>query len=985
VRHDSSYFDPESKREWETISGMDAISRRRFLSLLSASAALAAGVSCSTIDRGSIVPYTRRPGEILPGVAAYYASCFQEGLSVHPVLVKTREGRPIHIEGFASLRAMGDLLSLYDPDRLHGPLHGDKPTDWAAAENSLVQALTKARGGNKAVLFVTGAVVSPTQMALINELKSAWPNLHHVAWEAVAPLPGVRVSNTRYGNYVMPNFRFNRADVILSLQSDFLNSGESPPKWIRDFASRRAISNPSEAISRLWVLEGPMTLTGSNADRRLQVRPSGIAAAGFAVALELARSHSFALPQGLNPDDFKKYDIAAISRNLHLDPSTLKFLAADLARAGKSALVVAGPALPVEAHLAAHMLNSMLEAEGNTIEWVEVPAHTETLAFAELGEILKEAARGKYAVGIFWNANPAYAFPDAALWKSAIEHIPETYRISLYQDETAQGCSWKLPEHHWLESWGDFHSASGFLSLRQPTIGCIHNTKQAEEFLLGCLRKVKSDAPAGYLEFMKRRWQSDVYPQETPVPFERYWNSALHDGGLERGDAKRLLAAVDANAVAGAVAEAARQSGGGKEKEFELVLAPSTGVYDGRYANNGWLNELPDPVTKATWSNPLHMSIADAGQLQLDDGDVVRITSGSVTADVPVIVQPGQCPGVVSLALGYGRKTGSVAAGIGINAYPLADVSSNSPYLVRKVRIQRPERRAKLSIPRSRNYNRMEGRDLARSWTLAAYSEKIKQKKEQLGSHHSASLIPPQRFPEAKWGMVVDLSACVGCSACVIACQSENNVPVVGPEQVLKGREMHWIRIDRYYEGDLGDPSARHQPVLCQQCDNAPCEIVCPVNATTHSPDGLNQMAYNRCVGTRYCSNNCPFKVRRFNFFDYKSMKKEPEILVHNPEVTVRPRGVMEKCTFCIQRIQNARQQAKIEGRKIIDGEIKPACVDACPAGAMVFGDLNDPASRVSRLSESNRGYRMLEELGIKPSVTYLADIANTGTEKGKA
>jgi len=405
-------------------------------------------------------------------------------------------------------------------------------------------------------------------------------------------------------------------------------------------------------------------------------------------------------------------------------------------------------------------------------------------------------------------------------------------------------------------------------------------------------------------------------------------------------------------------------------------MLPAAAVYDGRYANNGWLNELPDPVTKITWGNPLLLSLNDAARLGLKDEDIASITCGGQRVEAPVAVQPGQADGVASIALGYGRKSGNIAAGIGVNAYPLLDVSSPAPFLRGDVHIARAQGRR--TISRTQSHHRLEGRDHARSWTLAEYARKTEPGKEEW-----ASLIPSPQFPERKWGMAIDLSACVGCSACVIACQSENNIPVVGPERVAEGREMHWIRIDRYYEGDPQAPSIIHQPVLCQHCDNAPCEIVCPVNATTHSAEGLNQMTYNRCVGTRYCSNNCPYKVRRFNFFEYTAFKKEPESLVYNPEVTVRPRGVMEKCTFCIQRIQEARSRANVEGRGLVDGEIMPACATACPAEALVFGDLNDPDSKVSKLSRQNRGYHMLEELGIKPAVTYLADISNPAEGKG--
>jgi Fe-S-cluster-containing dehydrogenase component len=974
--------------------GIDAISRRRFLTLLSASASLALGSSCSRTDRATIVPYTRRPGEIIPGVAAHYASTFQEGLATQGVLITTREGRPIHIEGNVahevsrgktSLRAMGDLLGLYDPDRLRAPLYKGEPTTWEDAGKSLTNALSDARLMEKPVLFLTGALISPTQKALLYDLRLALPSLHHVAWEPAAPLPEISTSAALYGNPFISRLHLERANVILSLQSDFLGTDPNAPVYTQGFSSRRAMSQNSSVplMNRLWVLEGNMTLTGANADQRLQVKPSRIAFIAFSLARFLYQIHSLPLPAGLRPEELADFEIENAAQTVGIEPSVLKVLAEDLASAKSSALVLAGPALPPEAHMACHLLNFMLSAQGSTLDLAAASAPPELAGFSELQDILKKAAQGEFALGIFWAANPAYAFPDTDLWKRAIAKIPETYRIGLYEDETALDCAWRLPENHWLESWGDFESSPDFVSLRQPAIQAIHESRQTEEFLLSCMRKMKIQTARSYFEYLKARWLADVYPIGSPVPFDLFWNASLHDGGAKREPRRRPSVAMNADAIRSAMLSVKREVTG-SAADLELVLSPGSGVYDGRYANNGWLNELPDPVTKATWSNPLLLSQSDAERLGFREGDVARISRGTVSVDAPVIVQPGQSPGVGSLSLGYGRRTGTVAINVGANAYSLIDAASRSPYLLTGAKIVRTNHEHSI-IPRTQEHSRMEGRDLARCWTAEEYRREAGNGKTGKEPHQIPSLIPEPEFPQKKWSMVIDLWACTGCSACVIACQSENNVPVVGPERIVKGRGMHWIRIDRYYEGDLQDPSVHHQPMLCQQCDNAPCEIVCPVNATTHSPDGLNQMAYNRCVGTRYCSNNCPFKVRRFNFFDYTSMKKEPESLVYNPEVTVRPRGVMEKCTFCIQRIQNAKQNAKTESRQIRDGEIQPACAAACPADAIVFGDLNDPQSRAAIASKSNRSYRLLEELGIRPSVTYLADISNPANAKGKA
>jgi Fe-S-cluster-containing dehydrogenase component len=970
----------------------EGLSRRRFMGLLSASAALALGTSCSKIDRGKIVAYTRRPEESIPGVATYYASTFQEGLTTQGVLVKTREGRPIHVEGNAehalslgktSLRAIADILRLYDPDRLRGPALEGTPSNWARAGEEIGRALRQAKNESRPVLLLTDAVVSPTRRNLINDLKAALPTLHHAEWEPAASAPELLAARSLYGEALLPRLRFDRADVVLALQSDCLGSEGHSPVFIHDFSGRRRIVKSSDAMNRLWVIEGGMSLTGASADHRFQVRPSQTAALVFALARYLNETLAVPLPPGLSADKLRAFDLDVAARNLTLDGVLLKALAADLKRAGTAALVVGGSPLPPEGHIACQLLNIMLGGEGHTVDAAYAPASPDLMTLNNLQKIFEQAAQGAFSAAIFWGVNPAYAFPNADAWKSAATKIPLKVRIGLHEDETALDCHWRLPEHHWLESWGDFEPSADLLSLRQPTIGAIFDTRQGEDIVLSWLRALGTEPPGSYLEYLKARWQKEVFPSGSPVSFENFWNSALHDGVARRETKPRAPRTARPEAILQALSASASREQGAGALELELVLAPSAAVFDGRYANNGWLNELPDPVTKGTWGNPALVSVSDAERLGLEDEDLIRLSAGGAAIDVPVIIQPGQAAGVVTLGLGYGRRTGSVGQGVGVNAYSLMDAKSDSPHLRGALRIERiPGRRP---VPRTQEHHRTEGRDLVRRWTLAEYGRKFAGRQGKDEEQNRVSLIPNLEFPEHKWGMAIDLSACVGCSACVIACQSENNVPVVGPEGVIKGREMQWIRIDRYYEGDPKNPSVLHQPVLCQHCDNAPCEIVCPVNATNHSPDGLNQMAYNRCVGTRYCSNNCPYKVRRFNFFDYTSMKKEPELLVFNPEVTVRPRGVMEKCSFCIQRIQDVRERTKVEGRAIRDGEIKPACAVACPAEAIVFGDLKDPQSRVAQLTNNERGYHLLEELGIKPAVTYLTAITNPVNGKGAA
>lgn len=957
----------------------EPLSRRRFLGLMGASAALAAGTACSRPDRGTIVPYTKKPVEVIPGVADYYASSCQEGGRIYPVLVKTREGRPIHIEGNdehplfkgkTSPRVIAQVLELYDPDRLRGPKEGAGAVSWEAADAKATSVLKAAKEGGKPVLLMTGAVTSPTAAAAIAALKAALPSLEHVAWEPAASASEAAALKACFGSEVRPRPRFDRAKVILSLGDDFL-AGDRPEE-ILAFSQARRVTKPSDPMNRLYVAEGPMTLTGSRADHRLAVRPSRTATLAFALARELSSRYGVALPAGLDASALDGFDLGAFAKESALDPQVLAALAGDLAAAGKAALVLCGAGLPAEAHAAAALLNGMMGAEGHTLDAsmaVELPKAPDA---GEAAAALKAAAEGRFAAAIFVECNPAYAWPRPEDWKAASAKIPLKVRVGLLEDETAKDCHLALPANHWLEAWGDHQGSADLLALQQPTVRALYDTRQWEEILLRWAKALGAAVPSDYHAFLKGRWEREEYPKSSPVPFERFWEACLHDGVYQKEAAVRPPRVLNVAAVAQAAKAAAQASSG-----MELVLHPGAGVFDGRHGNVGWLQELPDPVTKMTWGNVLCLSLKDAGAAGLEDGDEVAVKAGGAEVKVPVLLQPGMTPGVAALALGYGREAGSVASGVGANAWPL--LAGAAGFVVPGLAVAKTgDRRA---LPLTQMHHRMEGRDLARKWTRTQYARKAEE-----GEHKEplASLYKDRTFAPNKWGMVIDLNACVGCSGCMVACQSENNVPVVGPEQVLRGREMHWIRVDRYYEGDPSSPQVVHQPMLCQQCDNAPCENVCPVNATNHSPDGLNQMVYNRCVGTRYCANNCPYKVRRFNFFEYNAFKKQPETLAFNPEVSVRPRGVMEKCTFCVQRIENARLQAKADGRTVRDGEITPACAAACPAQAIVFGDLLDPESRVSRLAASDRGYKVLQELGVKPAVTYLAGLTNPAVEGGE-
>ncbi len=937
-------------------------SRRDFLGLVGASAALAATVACDRKGQGTVVPYTKRPAEVVPGVANYYASACQEGRRVYPVLVKTREGRPIHItgndehpgvKGKTSPRVMADVLRLYDPDRLRAPKAEGHVIPWPEAEARLHGTIQAARAAGKPVLLMTSAAVSPTRKALVAELKGALPTLEHLAYEPAEGDGAEQAAQASFGQSVDLRPVLPKAKVILSLGADFLN-GEDP-EALGAWGAQRRLQTAQDPINRLWVLEGPLTLTGTNADMRVPVAPSRLGAIAFALAKELAAS-GLPLPAGA--------DLSALPAGLPAEfrESTVTWanLLQDLHHAGRQAVVLCGAQMPAEAHQAAHLLNAMLGSEAVAMVPVEPLATVKDLAAAS-----QRMAAGHYGAVIFWGVNPAFSYPGTAAWLKAVGQVPSRIWIGEVEDETAATCQLLLPESHWLESWGDF-STLGATVLQQPTVGTLYDTRQGEDILLGLLRALGAAAPDTYHVYLQARWQQQVLHGAS---FEQ----ALHDGLLRTGTQGKPPA-FRGTSVTTAVkaATAARRQG------MELVLFPGFATHDGRHANNSWLQETPDPITKMTWDNPVMVSVQDAQALGIQEGDLVTVALEGLSLKLPAIIQPGQARGVLALALGYGRATGAVAKTAGVNAYPLVGSDPASSQVRAGARLAKAGGRKELS--RTQSHHRMEGRDLVRSLTMDEFAH------HPQGHHHQPellSLYEEQQFPDHKWGMVIDLASCVGCSACVVACQSENNVPVVGPEQVARGREMHWIRIDRYYEGELDNPKVVHQPMLCQHCDSAPCENVCPVNATNHSPDGLNQMIYNRCVGTRYCGNNCPYKVRRFNFMEYTAYQTEPGTLVHNPEVTVRPRGVMEKCSFCVQRINDVKIRAKGEGRRILDGEVTTACMAGCPSDAIVFGDLKDPGSKVARLVADRRAYKVLEELGAKPAISYLADLKNPAVKGG--
>ncbi len=943
----------------------DGLSRRRFMTLLGASAALAAGGCARSVDRGKVVPYTNRPEEVTPGKANYYASAWSEGAQVYSVLVKTREGRPIHLEGNdehpayggkTSLRTHAEILNLYDPDRLQGARAGERELPQEQAVDALRQSL------NGRVLLLTGADLSPAREALFERLRSQVPGLERRQWEALDNSSEVLGSAELFGERHQWRFELNKAEVVLSLDADFLGEYANGTSQARQWSKGRLVADRKAQMSRCYVAESTMTVTGSKADQRLRLPASGQAELAYALAAGL-RGRGVPLPAGVDGGLLAEFRLDAVARKYHLDMAVLEALLQDLAHAGKNAAVLAGQQTGSTCHAAVVLLNTMLGSVGHCLH-LEPVGSRQTLDAEGRRATIREMASGQWDTVILFGVNPVFDTPAAWGFADAFAKVGRRVSLCLRADESAEACTLVIPVSHWLEAWGEYMTPDGMRCLQQPVIEALHGTLQGEDLLLRA-----TGLEGNYLDHIRDFWANQVQPAGSPVPFDRFWHTVLHDG-IYRSPA---LAArgnrLNGDAVAARMRELDKLTDKGHTGAEVLVL-PSPALYDGRCANVGWLQECPDPVHKMTWGNALLLSPAEAEKLHAETGAIVRLSLGSKSWDLPVLVAPGQADHVAVVHAGGGRTTGSVCNGVGFNAFELADRPETATMeLVEKARED--------VVLQTQEHHNLEGRDHVRLFSIEDYA-KHKEKHYHVDPYlkKGYDFYPEREFPGNRWGMVLDLAACTGCTACVLACQSENNIPVVGPERVAKGREMHWIRLDRYYEGSADEPMVLQQPMLCQQCDNAPCENVCPVAATSQSEDGLNTMTYNRCVGTRYCANNCPYKVRRFNYFTYTD-KRQPLDLAANPEVTIRDRGVMEKCTFCIQRVNSARAQAKAEGREIRDGEVRTACQNACPTDAIVFGDRNDTSSQVARAWENERSYRVLEELGAKPAIHYLADMRN--------
>ena len=929
--------------EWQ-----DPVSRRRILQLLGASLALGGLTACTKQPAEKIVPYVNAPEDLVPGKPLFFATAMHLGGAAAGVLVESHMGRPTKVEGnpehpgslgATDVFAQASILSLYDPDRSQVVLRNGRVSSWvsfAATIGPLRESLLATRGAGFRIL--TETVTSPTLGAQMRALMAEMPEAKWHQYEPVARDGALGGALLAYGEPVSTVYRFENADVILSLDADFLATGPGSVRYAREFASRRR--QPGKRMNRLYAVEPTPSVTGSMADHRLPLESAEIerfaraVAAGLGVPIEGAESAAPA--------------------------PWIKAVTEDLRKHKGASVVIAGDQQSPAVHALAHAMNGALGNTGRTVYHTAPLETNPSNQNQSLRELAGDLRAGLVRTILVLGANPVYNAPADLEFGKLFRKASLRIHLGLYDDETSELCQWHIPEAHFLEAWSDARAFDGTVSIVQPLIAPLYGGKSPHEILAAFAGKPERK---GY-DVVKEHWAAQMRAEG----FEKDWRKALHSGVIA-GTAlppRTLALRKDLR-----LPPPAQKRGSG----LEILFRPDPTVWDGRFANNGWLQELPKPLTKLTWDNAILVSPAAAQRLGLANEQVAELRYGGRSVRGPVWILPGQAGNSVTVHLGYGRsRAGHLANGAGFNAYAIR--TSDRPWAGDGVEIRKTGARRALAC--TQHHHGMEGRELVRQAPLDEFL-----KDPRFAQHVEPapdprlSLYPDVKYPGHSWGMAIDLNACMGCNACVVACQAENNIAVVGKTEVARGREMHWIRLDRYFEGGLDNPGTLHQPVLCMHCDNAPCEVVCPVAATVHSSEGLNQMVYNRCVGTRYCSNNCPYKVRRFNFFLFYDWESESLKAQRNPDVTVRSRGVMEKCTYCVQRINTVKIEAERDGRPVRDGEIRTACQAVCPTQAITFGDMNDPGSRVAKMKADPRNYGLLAHLNTKPRTTYLAKVNN--------
>lgn len=1002
--------------------------RRDFLKVLGFSVTAASLAACEAPVRKAI-PYLNKPEEITPGVANYYASSYWDGQDFASVVIKTREGRPIKVDGNelctitgggSTARVQASVLSLYDSNRLRKPQINGKSAEWIAVDTEVKSKLEAiaARGGN--VRILTSTIISPSIKAAVAEFTTKYPTTQVVTYDAVSQKAIADAHLVTHGSAMIPTYHFDKADFVLGIGCDFLSNWLSPVEYARQYASKRKVNKEKKEMSRHIQIESLLSLTGSNADRRISLKPSQLGLAAISI--------------------YNKLTGGALATKSTEKDNAVSEIAKELANYKGRALVVCGVNDPAIQQVV-NGINAYLGAYGTTIS-TDVEDFTRQGNDTAVSNLISEMNAGKVDALIIHGTNPAYSLPNGEAFKSALSKVDLSISLSDVADETASTCKIIAPSSHYMESWSDANPRTGHFTLGQPVISPLGATRESLESIL----KWSGNTSTAH-DYIAKVWEATLYPNSGELTgFSNFWNKTLNTGLLTKATQSQAIQTEPTSSVNSApivatpvetkpisdlsAAAAALVSLASSAKETEVVIYEKTGIGWGSQSNNPWLQELPDPVTKVTWDNYVLMNPDEMkdkgfniimGQEQLSD--VVEISIGGKKVSLPTVAQPGLPKGVIAIAVGYGRTAaGKTANGIGANAFSLVGNSGGYfQYNVFGASISNST--GKHSIAATQTHHTMMGRQIVKETTLEEYKKDSKAGNEDIllatnlknvgkdGKAKPQELDLWQNFEYKNhfWNMAIDLNSCIGCGSCVVSCTAENNVPVVGKDEVRRSREMHWMRIDRYFTSSMNEEVAEKegvgaidkflkmevpstddslevvfQPVMCQHCNQAPCETVCPVLATTHSLEGLNQMTYNRCIGTRYCANNCPYKVRRFNWFRYNeneafdfNMYDDMGKMVLNPDVTVRSRGVMEKCSMCVQRIQAGKLTAKKKSERPVDGSIKTACQQACPTHAITFGDFNDENSAVRKAWNDERKYQLLEEVGTQPSVYYLTKIRN--------
>jgi molybdopterin-containing oxidoreductase family iron-sulfur binding subunit len=921
---------------------------------MAASLALAGAAGCTPAPTlpEKIVPYVRKPEDLLPGKPLHFATAMPFAGYGTGLIVTSDQGRPIKIEGNprhpASLGATdvfieASILSLYDPDRSKSIMYRGA----ISTLDSFVSVASdnidrfKANGG-AGLRLLSGTITSPSEGAMIQQILRQYPNARWHQYEPVNNDNARQGEQMAFGRFADTIYHFDKADVVLSLDSDFLYWGPAHLRYTREFSDRRVVSPGQQTMNRLYVFESVPTITGMKADHRIPLRPSEISR--FAVALAASLS------------------VAGVQAEGWKDP-WFEPLVRDLQAHRGATIVIPGQSQPPHVHALAHAMNAQLGNVGQTVEYRE-PVELQAAVHSDsIRQLTQEMANGQVQMLVMWNVNPIYDAPAELKFADTLKKVPLSISHGLFYDETAAVVDWHVPAHHYLEAWGDLRSYDGTVSIVQPLIEPLYETRSTHEFL----SVFAGTAIRSNYEMVRDYWSS----QHVGSDFEGFWTQALQEGIIPDARLTPATLNLTPRIPQGRIPATAPNT----TNELEVLFRPDPNLYDGRFANNAWLLELPQPITHLTWDNAVLIGPKTAEKLQAYQNDVVEVTLNGRKVTGAVFVIAGQSENTLCLNLGWGRqRAGQNGSERGFAAYGLrtsADGWNVQGGQLRKVG-------QKYELVSTRDHHGIHDRHMVRHLTqadYASYPDMIKRETEVPAPDET--LYDPYVNIDYAWGMSVDLSRCVGCNACVIACQAENNIPIVGKTECARGREMHWMRIDTYFEGNEDNPEAFFQPMFCQHCENAPCEYVCPVEATSHSSEGLNEMTYNRCIGTRYCSNNCPYKVRRFNFFQYTVWDVPSLQLLYNPDVTVRSRGVMEKCTYCVQRINRGRIDALKEDRKIRDGEVLTACQQACPANALVFGNLLDQNSGVFKHRSEQRNYAVLADLNTRPRTNYLATLKN--------